>query len=280
MILAHSAAVELYREKYQDVQKGKIGVNIYSIWFTPLTNSIEDANATKRALDFILGWILNPLVFGDYPEIMKKNAGPKIPSFTDSQSQQVKGSYDFIGLNYYYSLYVAHDSSIPKTSPRDFTSDMFAKFTDFVDNPMGHRIIPPIRPKYDYDSLCKLLNHLKNAYGNPPIYIHENGFGVEFVDAMNDVTRVSSLSGFIRSVHKAIRDGSDVRGYFVWSFVDVYEWISGFTLRYGLYHVDFEGSGRERTPKLSAHWYRNFLQNGSAADIQNVGLRRANAHSS
>ncbi|KAL0923983.1 hypothetical protein M5K25_004778 [Dendrobium thyrsiflorum] len=56
MILAHSAVVELYRQKYQAIQKGQIGINIYSIWFTPLTSSTEDAFATKTTLDFILGW--------------------------------------------------------------------------------------------------------------------------------------------------------------------------------------------------------------------------------
>ena len=71
-ILAHSAATELYRKKYQTIQKGHIGINIYTMGFTPLTNSTEDAMATKRVQDFLLGWILNPVFFGDYPEVIKK----------------------------------------------------------------------------------------------------------------------------------------------------------------------------------------------------------------
>ncbi|PKU68966.1 Putative beta-glucosidase 23 [Dendrobium catenatum] len=193
-------------------QKGQIGINIYTMWFKPLTNSTEDAMATKRARDFLLGWILNPILFGDYPEIIKKNAGSRLPSFSYSESQKVKGSFDFIGINYYFAFYVADDPSIPKTGLRDYNSDMFAKFTGY-------------------------------------------GLGVvDTINEINDVGRITFLSGFIGSVLDSIRDGIDVRGYFIWTFVDGYELISGYSSRFGLYHVNFEDSEHERTPKLSAHW--------------------------
>ncbi|PKU61297.1 Putative beta-glucosidase 23 [Dendrobium catenatum] len=191
-------------------------------------------------LGLISGWycgsrILNPLVFGDYPEIMKKNAGSRLPSFTSFESQQVKGSYDFIGLNYYYALYATYDPNISKADLRDITLDMFAKFTGF-------------------------------------------GFGV--VDTINDLGRISFLSGFIGSVLDSIRDGSDVRGYFIWAFLDVYEWITGLTERFGLYHVNFEDTELERTPRLSADWYRNFLKDGGKIMIEKLCQQRAKAQSS
>ncbi|KAI0508091.1 hypothetical protein KFK09_014225 [Dendrobium nobile] len=231
-ILAHSAAAELYRKKYQTIQKGQIGINIYSIWFTPLTNSTEDAMATKRALDFILGWILNPILFGEYLDSMKKNAGSRLPSFTYFESERVKGSDDFIGINYYFALYVADDPVIDKTIPRDSSSDKFAKFT-------AYKNVPPV------------------------------SYGLGVVDTMNDVGRTYFLSGFIRSVLDSIRDGVDVRGYFIWTFVDAFELLSGYSTRFGLYHVNFEDSGHERTPKFSAYWYHNFLKNGSSIKIEN-----------
>ncbi|KAK8928627.1 Beta-glucosidase 22 [Platanthera zijinensis] len=270
-ILAHSAAVDLYRNKYQTTQKGKIGINIYTIWFVPLTNSTEDVVATKRAHDFLLGWVLNPLVFGDYPEIMKKNAGSRLPPFTKSESQKVKGSYDFIGINYYFALYVTDDSS---TTLRDASSDMRAKFTAFKDIPPESRILPPSHMINDFGSLRKILNYLKNTYNDPPIYIHENGYGLGVVDTMNDVARISFLGGFIGSILDSIRDGADVRGYFIWTFVDAYELLSGYNARFGLYHVDFEGSKHERTPKSSAHWYQHFLKNGSTIKIENDVISR------
>lgn len=154
-------------------------------------------------------------------------------------------------------------------------------FIDFVDIPPIRTIVPPSHPKNDFHSLWKMLNHLKNTYRNPPMYIHENGYGFGVPDTMNDVARISFLSGFIGSIHEAIRDGSDVRGYFVWAFVDVYEWLAGYTERYGLYHVNLEDSELERTPRLSALWYHDFLKNGSVIKIENLGHNRAEkAHSS
>ena len=118
------------------MQKGVVGISIYSFWSYPLTNSTVDLEATRRCIDFYFGWydiappfchwkrltciihallrsqvkcgtgrILDPLVFGDYPEMMKKNVGSRLPSFTKVQSELIKGSFDFIGINHYYSLY-------------------------------------------------------------------------------------------------------------------------------------------------------------------------------
>ncbi|KAI0522574.1 hypothetical protein KFK09_004954 [Dendrobium nobile] len=229
MILAHSAVVELYRQKYQ---------------------------------------------------IMKKNCGSRLPSFTSFESQQVKGSYDFIGLNYYYALYATYDPNISMADLRDITLDMFAKFTDMKDGTPISRILPPSHPTKDFHSLWKLLYYLKNTYNNPPIYIHENGFGFGVVDTIDDLGRISFLSGFIGSVLDSIRDGSDVRGYFIWAFLDVYEWITGLTERFGLYHVNFEDTELERTPRLSAHWYRNFLKDGGTIKIEKICQQRATAQSS
>ncbi|KAI0508096.1 hypothetical protein KFK09_014230 [Dendrobium nobile] len=278
-ILAHSAAAELYRKKYQTIQKGQIGINIYTIWFTPLTNSTEDAMATKRALDFILGWILNPILFGEYPDSMKKNAGSRLPFFSYLESQRVKGSCDFIGINYYFALYVADDPVIDKIGPRDSSSDMFAKFTAYKNVPPVSRILPPTALINDFESLWKLLNYLKKTYRNPPIFVHENGYGFGVIDTMNDVGRTYFLSGFIRSVLDSIRNGVDVRGYFIWTFVDAFELLSGYSTRFGLYHVNFEGSGHERTPKFSAYWYHNFLKNGTSIKIENNGKQWESARS-
>ncbi|KAG0453620.1 hypothetical protein HPP92_024924 [Vanilla planifolia] len=279
-LLAHSAVVELYRTKYQAVQKGKIGINVYTPWFTPLTNSSEDAMATQRARDFVYGWIFNPLLFGDYPEVMKKTAGSRIPSFSKSQSLQVKGSYDFIGINYYFALFVANDPTVCKTGLRDTTEDMFAKFTAFKDVPPIRQIFPPILSINDFESFQEMLSYIKNNYGNPPIYIQENGYGLGVEDTLNDVGRISYLGGFIGGIVDAIGNGSDLRGYFIWSFVDVYELLFAYTTRFGLYHVKFDSSGRERAPRLSAHWYKNFLKLGSSIVTENVGEQSAAAYAS
>ncbi|KAL5993674.1 hypothetical protein ACLOJK_040926 [Asimina triloba] len=95
------------------------------IWHViiPFSNSTADFQATQWVLDFYDGWILNPLVFGDYPEIMRKNTGSRLPSFTKSESQQVKGSFDFIGVNDYSTGYAQDDPDGPKRKIKDFDSN-------------------------------------------------------------------------------------------------------------------------------------------------------------
>ncbi|RCV27828.1 hypothetical protein SETIT_5G356800v2, partial [Setaria italica] len=114
MLLALASASRLYRGKYQmsnlAIQKGVVGINIYTMglpmWPYPLTNSTADLEAAQRFRDFYLGWILEPIVFGDYPRAMKKNVGSRLPSFTKVQSEAIRGTIDFIGINHYYSFYV------------------------------------------------------------------------------------------------------------------------------------------------------------------------------
>lgn len=169
LLLAHTSAVKMYREKYKPMQDGFVGVDLFAYWFEPYTNTLEDVEATQRANDFYLGWFLNPLVNGDYPDIMKKNAGNQIPSFTKLESEMIKGSFDFFGINHYNTLHVKDNPASLETDIRDFSADMAATL---IYN--GSLITPtelPVAPL----GLQKLLNYLKEEYGNPPIYIHENG---------------------------------------------------------------------------------------------------------
>ncbi|KAF5180258.1 Beta-glucosidase [Thalictrum thalictroides] len=113
------AAVHLYKTKYQEKQKGQIGITLLGFWFEPFTNSPQDIAASKRMLDFHLGWFLGPLVYGRYPAIMRKIVGSRLPKFTENESKQLMGSYDFIGLNHYIGVYV---EDLPRTSDK-FGSD-------------------------------------------------------------------------------------------------------------------------------------------------------------
>ncbi|XVE73321.1 hypothetical protein DITRI_Ditri11bG0108300 [Diplodiscus trichospermus] len=80
ILLAHASAARLYRRKYQEKQNGFIGISIYTLWAVPNTNSKKDAMAAQRMNEFYIGWIANPLVFGDYPDTMKKSVGSRIPT--------------------------------------------------------------------------------------------------------------------------------------------------------------------------------------------------------
>ncbi|RVX20603.1 Beta-glucosidase 11 [Vitis vinifera] len=168
ILLAHASVTQLYREKYQDTQQGFIGTNVFAYWFVPLTNKTEDIIATQRAHDFFLvGEFVHVLVFGDYPDIVKKRAGTRIPSFTEDESKQVKGSFDFIGINHYTSVHIKNNPMKLNMDYRDFNADvavdMIASLIQFPVLPWG---------------LQQLLEYFKQVYGNPPTYIHENGLSL------------------------------------------------------------------------------------------------------
>ncbi|KAK1318477.1 Beta-glucosidase 22 [Acorus calamus] len=245
--------------KYKVKQNGWIGMDIYTMWMSPLTNSTEDIIATQRALDFQIGWIMNPLVFGDYPEIMKERAGSRIPSFTNLQSEQLIDSFDFIGINYYSSVYVEDDIDPSETALRDYEKDISVKMTvsrnETPTSGYNTSAIPD-----DPVGMLKILEYLKDHYNNPPVFVYENGRAMPYNKDLNDTERVHLLRGYIGAVLDATRNGSNTRGYFVWSFVDIFEFLFGYQWVYGLHHVDFEDRDLKRTPKLSAHWYSNFLK--------------------
>nr|BAO04180.1 hypothetical protein [Delphinium grandiflorum] len=251
-LLAHASVARLYKRKYQAKQHGLIGLNLFVYYFVPLTNTTEDVMATQRANDFFVGWFMDPLVFGDYPSILKKNAGARLPSFTQQESDQVKSSFDFIGLNHYTTLHVKDDPERLKAKQRDQLADMGATITDEMIHTDEYPIIP--------SGMQGSLEYFKQKYRNPPIYIHENGQVLPRNSSLHDTSRVKYLEAYIGSLLDALRNGSNTIGYFTWSFMDLYELLSGYETSFGLYFVDMEDPDLKRYPKLSAYWYSGFLK--------------------
>ncbi|KAJ6706858.1 GLYCOSYL HYDROLASE [Salix viminalis] len=106
-----------------------------------------------------------------------------------------------------------------------------------------------------------MVTYVKERYNNIPMIITENGFGQmnnpNLTIACHDIERVEYMSDYWDSLLTAMQKGADVRGYFAWSLLDNFEWIYGYTQRYGLYHVDY--TTLKRTPKLSATWFKEFI---------------------
>ncbi|KAJ4969264.1 hypothetical protein NE237_015965 [Protea cynaroides] len=283
ILLAHASVARLYKKKYLAKQKGIIGINIFAYFLVPFTNTIEDTRATQRANDFYIGWFMDPLMFGDYPEIVKKNAGSRIPSFTPSQSRQVQGSADFFGLNHYTTFYVKDDPDSLNNNPRDFRGDMAIKLTAKADRVSKAEESPNVVYEAKLSSgtdaippgMQGVLQYLKQTYDNPPIYIHENGQMAFHNASLNDMSRVKYLEDYIQSLLQAVRNGSDVRGYFSWSFLDAFELFDGYQSSFGLYYVDFNSPDLKRYPKLSAHWFMDPLMFGDYPETvkKNVGSR-------
>ncbi|WZZ17999.1 hypothetical protein YC2023_111088 [Brassica napus] len=106
-LLAHGAAVKVYREKYQATQKGEIGIALQTDWHYPYSDSYADRSATARATAFTFDYFMEPIVNGKYPtEMVNHVKDGRLPTFTPEESSMLKGSYDFIGINYYSSSYV------------------------------------------------------------------------------------------------------------------------------------------------------------------------------
>ncbi|KAL4629161.1 hypothetical protein ACB092_05G288200 [Castanea dentata] len=254
ILLAHASVARLYKEKYQDQQHGFIGIDLLAFWFLPLTNKTEDVIAARRAMDFQIGWYADPLVYGDYPDVMKKYLGSRLPAFTNFESNLVKGSFDFLALNYYNMLYIKDDSSKLNMEVRDLDADMAIDLTAIQNDVSVNKF--SIEPW----GLQELLEYFKQAYGNPPIYIHENGQRSLHNSSLEDEPRVNYLRGHIGALLNALRNGSNTRGYFQWSFLDLFEILGGYESSYGLYYIDMDDPDLKRQPKLSAHWYSHFLK--------------------
>ncbi len=268
LLRAHANAVHVYRTRFQDSQKGTIGITNNCDWREPLTDSDQDKEAAQRALEFFLGWFADPLYFGDYPECMRSRVAERLPEFSPEDKELLVGSSDFFGLNHYSTLFASHvnpdedievdpygNGGISEDQDVNLTSDPSWKKTA-----MGWNIVPW--------GCRKMLQWIDQRYGQPDIYITENGAALDdqLVDGIvEDSLRIEFLKGYLSECYQAINSGVKLRGYFLWSFMDNFEWALGYTRRFGIVYTDYP-SGK-RFPKASARWYGQVAQdNGFALD--------------
>ncbi|MFQ6670090.1 hypothetical protein Gotur_035118 [Gossypium turneri] len=265
LLLTHATAADLYKKKYQETQGGQIGITLNSHYCEPYTNTSLDIEAAKRAMDFELGWYMEPLTHGEYPETMRSLVKDRLPVFTAEQKKLVKGSFDFIGINYYTSRYAKNIPPNPN-EPVSYLVDPNVNVSIDKDGVLigpnaGGSIFIYIYP----EGLYKLLNFIQENYSkNLAIYITENGYtersniSMPFSESQTDSIRIEFVRKHLRQLEIAIKNGVNVKGYFYYSLLDSFEWGEGYTVRYGLYHVDFKTL--VRSPKDSAKWYRAFIK--------------------
>ncbi|CAF2113126.1 hypothetical protein YC2023_102885 [Brassica napus] len=284
VLLAHAAAVDEFRKCKKTSADGQIGIVLSPRWFEPYhSDSTDDKEAAERALAFEFGWHLDPVIHGDYPEIVKKYAGKKLPSFTLEQSNMLKNSSDFVGINYYTARFASHLPHIDPAKPR-FKTDHYVEWK--LTNHSGHIIGPGdergLILSYP-EGLRKVLNYIKDRYNNMPVYIKENGINENDdgtrprEEILKDTFRIEYHDKHFQQLHKAIvEDGCDVRGYYAWSLMDNFEWEHGYTARFGLYYVDFV-NGLKRYPKDSVKWFKRFLNrsNGETREVKEVSREKS-----
>ncbi|XP_027357672.1 beta-glucosidase 44-like isoform X3 [Abrus precatorius] len=260
LILSHAAAVQRYREKYQEKQKGRIGILLDFVWYEPLTRSKADNYAAQRARDFHVGWFIHPLVYGEYPRTIQGIVGSRLPKFTDEEVKIVKGSIDFVGINQYTTYYM-YDPHQSKPKVPGYQQDWNAGFA-YAKN--GVPIGPRANSYWLYNvpwGMYKALMYIKEHYGNPTVILSENGMddpgNVTLPKGLHDTTRINYYKGYLTQLKKAVDDGANVVGYFAWSLLDNFEWRLGYTSRFGIVYVDFKTL--KRYPKMSAYWFKQLV---------------------
>jgi beta-glucosidase len=207
----------------------------------------RDIAATADAHAYMNRLFLDPMFLGAYPAEVERLFGRAWPAFAAEDMQLIREPFDFLGLNYYTrSVNRADPAAVPDgASPLRQTG---ATYTE-----MEWEVHP--------QSLTLILLWLKERYGDIPLYITENG--AAFADppeengVIRDDMRVDYLREHLRAAHRAIEQGVNLQGYFVWSLFDNFEWAFGYRKRFGIVAVDF--ATQRRTPKLSAQFYRETI---------------------
>ena len=262
LLRAHGKAVDIYRRKFQPQQNGVIGLSNNCDWREPKTDAEQDKQAAERALEFFLGWFADPIYRGDYPECMRSRIGKRLPHFSAEDIALIKGSADYFGLNHYTTMYAAPEDPAQKTE---------YGISDNAGLAGDHQVVLSSDPSWKRTSMdwaivpwgCrKLLEWIDARYEHPVLYLTENGcsFMDELKDGeVHDPERIEFFKGYMAECHKAIQNGVNLKGYFVWSFMDNFEWSLGYSKRFGLHYVDYKTG--QRIPKSSAKWVSSVIRN-------------------
>jgi beta-glucosidase len=241
VLLSHGKAVAAFRAGRGT---GRIGITL------DLTHVYGDAEAALRFDGNRNRWFLDPVLRGGYPadmiDLYEERLGP-LEFIVPGDLEEIAAPIDFLGVNFYQPAVVQLDGDRGPIGVEELPPDG-------PTTAMGWRVAP--------DALTELLLRLKRDYGDLPLLITENG--ASFDDpplnghaVVEDPQRVEYLRGHIAAVERAVGAGVDVRGYYVWSLLDNFEWEHGYSSRFGIVGVDFES--QRRTPKRSALWYRDLI---------------------
>ncbi|TVR67005.1 MAG: beta-glucosidase [Spirochaetaceae bacterium] len=222
----------------------------------------RDRAAAEMADQSLNRFYLDAVFTGTYPERFRRRLGILRPPVMPGDMETIAVPIDFLGVN----NYTRHRARFSwKNPPFFFDMDGAAvPEREFV-GPKGEQYTAMGWEVYP-QGLREILIRLKEEYNNPPVYITENG--AAFTDELEpepaqaarstsrvvrDPLRIAYLEQYTAAVHQALQEGCDVRGYFVWSLLDNFEWAHGYSRRFGIVHVDYRT--QERTVKESGRWY-------------------------
>jgi beta-glucosidase len=212
---------------------------------------------------------LEPLLLGAYPaDLLEDVAGLGLAEVVqEGDLEVIAAPIDFLGVNHYHddnvsghplppeSAAYVEPTARPKASPMVGSEFVTFPSRELPRTAMGWEVNP--------GGLRTLLTRLTAEYPTlPPLYVTENGAAyddtVEADGSINDVERTEYIAAHLQAIAEAIGDGADVRGYFVWSFLDNFEWAWGYNKRFGIVRVDYET--QERTVKASGRYYAQTIE--------------------
>jgi beta-glucosidase len=244
LLRAHGSAVQAYRS----IGRHAVGIVVNLEPKYAASESAEDRAATARAHAYMNRQYLDPVFFGRYPHLLEEMFGEAWPRWPEDDFALIRQPIDFVGVNYYTRSVTRFDAhswplqAAPVRQPR-------ATYTE-----TNWEVFP--------QGLTDTLVWVSRRYGNPPLYVTENGaafFDPPVIEGerLADPLRVDYLRKHLSAVVDARAAGADVRGYFAWSLLDNFEWSLGYSKRFGIVHVDFET--QKRTPKDSARLYADVV---------------------
>jgi beta-glucosidase len=246
-VLGHGLAVQAIRGACRKAPP--IGLAENSPPAVPVYETEEHIAAAKQAYQDMTGMYLVPIMTGRYHDRYLQAQAADAPKFTDEDMKAIGSPLDFVGLNLYAPIYVRADSQSPRG------------WSQVVCGPDYPRMYMPwlnIGPSIMYWT-PKFVKELWNV---PAIYITENGCAEPDRPAADgnvyDVGRIMYLQQHLMHLHRALGDGVPVKGYFLWSLMDNFEWAHGYTKRFGIHYVNYETM--ERKPKLSAQFYADVIR--------------------
>jgi beta-glucosidase len=250
LLRAHGSAVQAFRTELS----AQIGIVVNLEPKYPATETAADLAATERADAYWNRQYLDPIFFGRYPDELRDIYGAAWPEHPDQDFELIKQPLDFVGINYYKRGVVRDD---PTAVP---ARDGYVRQSQNLHTELDWEVFPP--------GLTRILKWVHERYGGIELYVTENGAAFSDPDtpingAVHDPLRVAYVREHLLAALDAIADGVNLQGYYVWSLLDNFEWAEGYTKRFGIIHVDFETL--IRTPKSSAHFYRDVVRSNGAA---------------
>ncbi|MCI3922398.1 GH1 family beta-glucosidase [Paenibacillus sp. TRM 82003] len=248
LLVAHGRTVQAFRAAGIE---GQIGYAPNTEWNEPYSARQEDIDACRRSTAWFIEWFFDPVFKGEYPDFMVdwfKGKGVTVP-IQDGDMQIISQPIDFVGINYY-------TGRVGRYRQGDGLFDSEAIDVGYDKTDIGWNIYP--------EGFYKVLTHIRDRYGDVPIFITENGAcyndepGAD--GRVRDERRIAYLRDHLISVHRAIASGVNVQGYLTWSLMDNFEWAEGYSKRFGIIYVDY--NTLERTKKDSYYWYKHVAETG------------------